>query len=92
MQLSSLSTQLIESVDKQSRLEEQLRKAKKTIASQSESAASYESLREQLEKAQQELASRSRESAELERKLAAETTARKMAQDKIDVYKRQCLT
>lgn len=84
MQLSSLSTQLIESVDKQSRLEEQLRKAKKTIASQSESAASYESLREQLEKAQQELTSRSRESAELERKLAAETTARKTAQDKID--------
>lgn len=84
MQLSSLSTQLIESVDKQSRLEEQLRKAKKTIASQSEAAASCESLREQLEKAQQELASRSRESAELERKLAAETTARKTAQDKID--------
>lgn len=49
LQVTSLSTQLIESIDKQSQLEEQLLVAKKTISTQQNIANSYNELKQELQ-------------------------------------------
>ena len=49
LQVSSLSTQLIESIDKQSRLEEQLLNANKTITSQKSIVDSYNEMKTALD-------------------------------------------
>lgn len=54
LQVTSLSTQLIESIDKQSQLEEQLVTAKKTIASQQHAIDSYNELKQNYETLKQE--------------------------------------
>ncbi|AAS54042.1 AFR670Wp [Eremothecium gossypii ATCC 10895] len=61
VQVSSLSTQLIESIDKQSRLEEQLQHAKKALAAQKDVVKQCESARGEAQQLRSQLADRDTE-------------------------------
>ncbi|AET37342.1 guanine nucleotide exchange factor SEC2 Ecym_1085 [Eremothecium cymbalariae DBVPG len=86
IQVSSLSTQLIESIDKQSRLEEHLNQAKKALSAQKDSISQFDSLKQQLSDTKKQLAYTEEELAVKRRELveaqevrvAAERAAEKL--------------
>ncbi|CUS24326.1 LAQU0S15e01992g1_1 [Lachancea quebecensis] len=84
VQVSSLSTQLIESIDKQSHLEEQLLQARKVIASQQESIQKYENLRQQLEQAESSLKSERTENAKIQEQLQTARSDKLAAEGEVD--------
>lgn len=84
VQVSSLSTQLIESIDKQSHLEEQLLQARKVIASQRESLQNYEDLRQQLEQAESNLKSERSQNIKIQEELQAARSGKLTAEGEID--------
>lgn len=82
IQVSSLSTQLIESIDKQSQLEEQLLNAKKIISNQQTIVDSYNELRSEL-KAVKEAYQRDKQEYETKRKTYIE------AEEKVESLNRE---
>ncbi|AGO10843.1 AaceriAFR670Wp [[Ashbya] aceris (nom. inval.)] len=84
VQVSSLSTQLIESIDKQSRLEEQLKHAKKALAAQKDVVAQCESARGEAERLRGELAAREGELARQGEELAEAREARLAAEGAVE--------
>ncbi|KOG96905.1 guanine nucleotide exchange factor SEC2 [Saccharomyces eubayanus] len=81
IQVTSLSTQLIESVDKQSHLEEQLNKSLRTIASQKSAIDNYNQLKTDYDTLKQTLSERDEEVMRLNGNIAKETQLRTKAED-----------
>lgn len=84
IQVTSLSTQLIESVDKQSHLEEQLNKSLKTIASQKAAIENYNQLKEDYNTLKRELSDRDDEVKRLREDIAKENELRTKAEEEAD--------
>lgn len=84
VQISSLSTQLIESIDKQSRLEEQLNQAKRTIQSQRNSLDSYNDLKSKFDGVETSLQTKNQIIEELKEELVKEKTLRTTAERNVD--------
>lgn len=84
IQVSSLSTQLIESIDKQSKLEEQLHHAMKVISGQKESLLVHEVTDKELRDAKAQLEMNRTQIDEYKKNLTAEKAARKKAEDDVD--------
>ncbi|AMD19543.1 HCL608Cp [Eremothecium sinecaudum] len=68
-QVSSLSTRLIESIDKQSKLEEQLNHARRILAGQKSAMERHESLKQELEQLKQVLNDKDKQLTETKEKL-----------------------
>ncbi|CAI4049377.1 guanine nucleotide exchange factor SEC2 SKDI_14G0610 [Saccharomyces kudriavzevii IFO 1802] len=89
IQVTSLSTQLIESVDKQSHLEEQLNKSLKTIASQKAAIENYNQLETDHNTLKKTLSERDDEVKKLHEDIAKETQLRTKAEDENDKLNRE---
>ncbi|SCU95346.1 LAMI_0F02102g1_1 [Lachancea mirantina] len=81
VQVSSLSTQLIQSIDKQSHLEEQLLQAKRTISNQSNALNSLEALKTELEQLKSSHRKKMEEMVKCQNQLVSEIALRQKAQD-----------
>lgn len=84
IQVTSLSTQLIESVDKQSHLEEQLNKSIKTIASQKAAIENYNQLKTDHDTLKKALSERDGEVKKLREDIAKENELRAKAEEETD--------
>lgn len=89
IQVTSLSTQLIESVDKQSHLEEQLNKSLKTIAGQKAAIDNYNKLKTDYDTLKKTLLERDNEVMKLNGNIAKETQLRTKAEDESDKLNRE---
>ncbi|CAI4035854.1 hypothetical protein SMKI_14G0630 [Saccharomyces mikatae IFO 1815] len=84
LQVTSLSTQLIESVDKQSHLEEQLNKSLKTISSQKEAIVNYNRLKTDYEALKRTVLEKDDEVNKLREDVVKENELRTKAEDEND--------
>lgn len=84
VQISSLSTQLIESIDKQSQLEEKLNQAKRTIQTQKNSIQSYNDLKLKYNKLENDLQAKDQDLESLKDDLAKERELRATAERTVD--------
>ncbi|CAI4051088.1 hypothetical protein SUVZ_14G0630 [Saccharomyces uvarum] len=89
IQVTSLSTQLIESVDKQSHLEEQLNKSLKTIAGQKAAIDNYNQLKTDYDTLKKTLLERDDEVMKLNGNIVKETQLRTKAEDESDKLNRE---
>lgn len=84
VQISSLSTQLIESIDKQSQLEEKLNQARRTIQSQKSSIEKYEVLKQSFDDLNKKAEEKEKTIQNLVEDLEREKGLRKTAQDSVE--------
>lgn len=84
VQISSLSTQLIESIDRQSQLEEKLNQAKRTIQVQKESVANAGALKEETEVLKNTVIEKDAILSELNEKVKGEKELRIAAENSVD--------
>lgn len=84
VQISSLSTQLIESIDKQSQLEEKLNQARRTIQSQKSSIDNYNELKSKYDAFELALQAKDRETEKLKTEMDKEKALRRTAEQTAD--------
>ncbi|CAB4253949.1 similar to Saccharomyces cerevisiae YNL272C SEC2 Guanyl-nucleotide exchange factor for the small G-protein Sec4p [Maudiozyma barnettii] len=83
-QVSSLSTQLMESVDRQSQLEDKLRQANKLLQSQSTSVATLEALQVEHESLKEKMIGKDETIKDLKSNLKSEVELRTKAETEVD--------